>query len=129
DRREAYLGRLREMARQRSSPVSPLLVFEGNAAADVSKNYLLSRLLEEGDTTVGLGRPGLAWLGEAIAIKDPTAATFVRQGGSNLLIVGPQDEAALGMLATAVVSLAAWELHHAGARFYLIDGSPADAPP
>ncbi|MGC8947334.1 MAG: hypothetical protein ACP5N6_14390 [Anaerolineae bacterium] len=48
-----------------------------------------------------------AWLGEPIAIADPTAAYFRRQSGSNLLIVGQNDEAALGMMAVGLISLAA----------------------
>ena len=42
-----------------------------------------------------------------MAIKDPTAAVFLRQNGSNLLMVGHREEAALGVLAAALVSLAA----------------------
>src|SRR5262249_53784758 len=147
-----YLERVRELDRRRRGSQPPPLVFEGNAPADVTRNYLLSRLLEEpagaeaptppspprgegmtfvpspprGEGRVG-GRAAVAWLGEAIAIKDPTAATFGRHDGSNLLVVGQQDEAALGLLATAVVSLAAQAAPEA-ARFYLVDGSPADAP-
>ena len=49
----------------------------------------------------------LAWLGEPIAIKDPTAAVFRPQSGNNLLIVGQHDEAALAMMASSLVSLAA----------------------
>lgn len=48
-----------------------------------------------------------AWLGAAVAIKPPTAATFARHAGSNLLVVGAWEESALGVLASAVVSLAA----------------------
>src|SRR5205823_863825 len=48
-----------------------------------------------------------AWLGEAMAIKDPTAAVFRPQSGSNLLVVGQYEESALGLLATALLSLAA----------------------
>ena len=42
-----------------------------------------------------------------MAIKDPTAAVFLRQNGSNLLMVGHREEAALGVLAACFVSLAA----------------------
>ena len=42
-----------------------------------------------------------------MAIKDPTSALFRRQGGNHLLIVGQNDEAALGVTAAAIVSLAA----------------------
>ena len=43
-------------------------------------------------------RSAQAWLGDAIAIKDPTSALFRRQGGNHLLIVGQNDEAALGVM-------------------------------
>ena len=45
-----------------------------------------------------------AWLGSAVAIKDPTAAVFLRQNGSNLLMVGHREEAALGVLAACFIS-------------------------
>ena len=47
-----------------------------------------------------------AWLGDAVAIKDPTAAVFRPSAGNNLLIVGQQDEAALAVMAATIVSLA-----------------------
>ena len=42
-----------------------------------------------------------------MAIKHPTAAVFVRQNGSNLLLVGHREEAALGVMASCFVSLLA----------------------
>jgi hypothetical protein len=42
-----------------------------------------------------------------VAIKEPTAATFARHAGSNLLVVGAWEESALGVLTNAVVALAA----------------------
>lgn len=68
-----------------------------------------------------------AWLGEPIAIKEPTAAWFRRQSGANLLIVGQQEEQALGMLLTALISLAAQQPASA-AKFYLLDFATTDAP-
>src|SRR5262249_36737295 len=62
----------------------------------------------------------------------PTAAVFRPQSSSNLLIVGQQDEAALGTLMLALLSLAAQ--HPPGepvpgrCRFYVLDGSAAGAP-
>ena len=79
-------------------------------------------------------RAAQAWLGEAIAIKDPTSAVFRPQSGSNLLILGQQDEAALGIMSTALVSLAAhYPLQSVPsepppARFYIFDGTPVDSP-
>jgi S-DNA-T family DNA segregation ATPase FtsK/SpoIIIE len=132
DRREAYLKRIRELEQRRRAMsnghgLPPPVVFEGNADADPVKNHLLHGLLEARDWPAP-GRSSLAWLGEAIAIKDPTAATFRRQSSSNLLIVGQQDEAALGILSVALVGLAAQFAPDSGARFYVVDGSPADAP-
>jgi len=113
DRRDDYLAQVAELAQQRDyRPPRPQIVFEGNAPAEVEKNRPLQDLLT-GSPLVGEG-PGvrsprrvLAWLGDPIAIRDPIAATFRRQSGSNLLIVGQNDEAALGMMTVALISLAA----------------------
>ena len=40
---------------------------------------------------IGPRRSEQAWLGEAIAIKEPTAAVFRRQTGSNLLIISREN--------------------------------------
>jgi S-DNA-T family DNA segregation ATPase FtsK/SpoIIIE len=132
-RREDYLQQVLELDRQRyHGPTRAQIVFEGNAAADVAKNNLLHDLLAAPQWPVGQ-RAFPAWLGEAIAIKDPTAAVFRPQSGSNLLLVGQQEESALGILGMSVVSLAAQHVpgddkNPAGARFYLLDGSPVDSP-
>jgi hypothetical protein len=60
-----------------------------------------------------------------LALKDPTAVAFRRQHGSNLLIVGQQDETALGLMATAAIGLAG---HACAARFYVVDASQAGRP-
>jgi DNA segregation ATPase FtsK/SpoIIIE, S-DNA-T family len=121
DRREEYLRRIQEMARERRlMPAEPQIVFEGNAPADVRKNPFLHEVLAAPTWPV---RPRS--LGEAIAIKDPTSVQFRSQSGSNLVIVGQSEEAALGILSTSLVSLAA---QHAAARFCILDGSPDDAP-
>jgi hypothetical protein len=134
ERREHYLTQLQELARQRNLvPPQPQIVFEGNAPADIERNPLLSRLLREASWPAA-PRAAHAWLGEAIAIKDPTAAIFRPQSSNNLLIVGQQDEMALSLTVSALVSLAA---QHApaeaadragGAKFYVLDGTPVDSP-
>jgi ABC-type multidrug transport system fused ATPase/permease subunit len=113
-------------------PPTQQIVFEGNAASDVRSNRGLQELLdrEHGEPSV----PAVAaWLGDAVAIKDPTSAVFRRQSGSNLLLVGQREEAALASLAVGVLSAAA--RHRPGAgngvagkTFYLLDGLPADSP-
>ncbi len=71
----------------------------------------------------------MAWLGESIAIKDPTTACFRRQQGDHLLIVGQDGESALGVLSAMLLSLAS-QYHPAGpstAKFHILDGTPDDA--
>src|SRR5439155_12003612 len=76
-------------------------------------------------TSVATGTPLRAYLGDPVAIKDPTAVTFRRQAGANVLIVGQQEELAMALLASSIVSLAA---QAPAARFVVLDGSPADSP-
>jgi S-DNA-T family DNA segregation ATPase FtsK/SpoIIIE len=66
-------------------------------------------------------------LGDAVAIKDPTAAVFRMVGGNNLLMVGQQDEAALTITASALISLAA-QYPPDGVKFFLLDSTPDDDP-
>ena len=73
----------------------------------------------------------MGWLGAAVAIRPPISANFARHGGSNLLVVGQQPEAALGTLTTAVVSLAAADASAAReqqATFTILDGSRPGEP-
>ncbi len=76
-----------------------------------------------------------SWLGDAIAIKDPTAAVFRRQGGANLLIVGQREDLGASLLAMAIMSLAAGHDPHPGgamgraARFVLVEPAIAEEKP
>jgi hypothetical protein len=132
-RREEYLRAIHDLAVARRRPPAEQIVFEGNLPAIPRKNHLLAALLH----SAGWPEPPKAdhaWLGEAIAIKDPTAAVFRPQSGSNLLVVGQKDGAALGMFALMTISIAAQHPPanpaHAGCgvRFILLDGSPVDSP-
>lgn len=70
----------------------------------------------------------IAWMGSAVAIKDPTAVTFRRQSGNNVLLVGQQDETLAGIMGNALVSLAATcPLSEAGSSFYVFDGARPDS--
>ncbi len=127
DELERVLGNVREMARQKQyRRREPLRVFEGRAAARINKNMRLSALLNA-PSWPPPDRKVLAWLGDPVAIADPTAAAFRRQTGSNLLIVGRDEELAVGMVASAVAGLAA-QMTPRQARFYLIDFSAVDGP-
>ena len=130
DRREDYLIRLAKLAEERGiKPKHKQIVFEGDAPAILNTNLGLERLLDEPEWTA-LPRSVPAWLGDAIAIKDPTAAVFQPQSGSHLLFIGQQEESAIGAISAAIIGLTA---HHEantanGARFILFDGTPSDSP-
>jgi S-DNA-T family DNA segregation ATPase FtsK/SpoIIIE len=130
DQREQCLRQIHDMAQARGVAVPPQVVFEGSAPAAPERNLLLRQALE---TPAAPARSAslTAWLGEAIAIKDPTAAVFRRQSGSNLLLVGQHGEAALAILATALISLAAQQPAGAGPEvpaFFWLGDAAQDAP-
>ena len=82
------------------------IVFEGDQAADPANNLQLREMLEHGPSgTTGAAQK--AWIGAAVAIKEPTFASFGRHAGSNMLVVGAWEESALGVLTNAVIALAA----------------------
>ncbi len=126
EQRDVYLDRVKDLDHGRSGERDPLIVFEGNAPADIRKNRGLVRLIEASECPPAPTAPR-AWFGEPVAIKDPTAVAMRRQAGANVLFVGQRDEAATAMMASAMLSLSA---QHApgGARFVIFDGSPADSP-
>lgn len=139
--REEYLRKVAAMATERHLNLPPATVFEGNAAADIADNHLLSEVLRQPPKDRLAPR---AWLGAAVAIKDPTQVLFRRQGGTNLLIVGQQEELALGILTSCLLSLAPQVKLSAettkaastnGANgpaklstFYVLDGTRPDSP-
>jgi S-DNA-T family DNA segregation ATPase FtsK/SpoIIIE len=146
ERREDYLLKLQDLAQERvaagtMAEPGPQIVFEGNAASDLRRNRALSDLLRSADWPVR-STPAHAWLGEAIAIKDPTAAVLRPQSGSNLLVVGQRAEITLGMLASTMIGLAAQHRATTGdaaapsgfaagspAEFYVLEHDrPADLP-
>ena len=123
-RREALLREVSSRAEDVGHFPAPL-VFEGNIAADIAHNQLLEKLLKA-RTWPETVRAPMAWLGEAIAIKDPTAAVFRPHSGNHLLIVGQHEEAALSLCSAALISLAAQ--HDPSARFLILDSTPEDDP-
>ena len=124
DRREKFLQAVNDKLDSAGTkrPVERPLVFEGNAAADLTKN---GRLLAAA-CTKKTANPPLAWVGDPVAIKDPTSVAFRRQSGANLLIVGQADEQALGTLVACGLSLAT-QFPADRAEFILADGTPADS--
>ena len=127
EKRSEYLKSVQAMAQDRKFvPSQPQIVFEGNALSEVQKNRLLSDLLLLTDQPAQ-ARNAAVWLGEPIAIKEPTSACFRRQSGSNLLIVGQNDEAAAAMVLVSLASLAA-QYKPQDACFYILNFSQVDTP-
>jgi energy-coupling factor transporter ATP-binding protein EcfA2 len=129
---EKYLQELHRLGATSAGRWPTPIVFEGNVAPDPSENTLLR------DAIAAPCRPAphpspRAWLGAAVSIKDPTAAAFHRQSGANLLLVGQQEDLALGVLSTCLVSLGATAETMAAdgkpaIRFYVLDGTRPEAP-
>ncbi len=126
ERKEHYLNQINELAKQKPFTPRPQIVFEGNIPADLRKNHLLAEFTQA-DTWPEPPKAPQAWLGEAVAIKDPTAAVFRRMGGHNVLVVGQDSDSARGLFVSSILSLAA-QSPPDNAHFYLLDGTPEDDP-
>ncbi len=120
DQREQLLVDIRARAGDRYPPP---LVFEGNVAAELSNNTALTQLLAK---PVSAKAP-IAWLGDAVAIKDPTAAVFRAQAGSNLLLIGAAEETARAIVTATLVALSAQIKADSARPVLLFDGTPDDA--
>lgn len=132
DERDRILDEVAEKAHSlKSSVVREPIVFEGNAPADICKMPAF-RPGFASNAVAGAPPVWPAWLGQPTTISDATVATFRRQGGSNLLIVGSQEDLVAGMVWSITVSIAS---HHrgrverniSGGEIWLIDGTPADS--
>ncbi len=155
--RIGYLRQIEARSRERGATQrvpGETIVFEGDQPADPADNVQLREMLERG-AGGSPSAPQKAWVGAAVAIKEPTAATFGRHAGSNLLVVGAGEDSALGVLTNAVLALAAQNRvsdqisERAGAspppsveppvgaedgparsrsRFYILDGTRPESP-
>jgi ABC-type multidrug transport system fused ATPase/permease subunit len=128
---EQYLRTLSCLAATRRPELPVQIVFEGNVAANPRENELLASALVN-STPADRPGPPLAWLGAAVAIKEPTSVTFARQSGGNLLVVGQQEELALGVLTTSLIGLAATGRARSSGntvpRFRVLDGTRPESP-
>ena len=122
--RDEWLNKVSKFAERKHAPGREPIVFEGNAPANVRENPVLRSLLEA--NSIRPAATARVWLGAPNSIKGPTEAVFRRQSGSHLLIVGQREEAALGMLAVAMVALAAQHAKDA-ARFLVFECSAPDS--
>ena len=117
---------LRDLGERSAGKYPPPLVFEGNSAADPARNPALVRALEAKAWPADVRSP-LAWLGDPVAIKEPTVAAFRAQGASNLLLLGQNEEAARGLFAAALLGLAGQLRPSEASTFTLLDGTPDEA--
>jgi hypothetical protein len=121
--RDEWLAKAETVATHRKILREPI-VFEGNAPANVRDNPLLRALLAAPAITPT--KSARVWLGAPNSIKGPTEAVFHRQSGNHLLIVGQREEAALAMIVTAQIALAAQYTKDA-AKIFVFDCSPPDS--
>ena len=125
DKREMYLDEISRRDGGKTTGRKTAVIFEGNAPADIQTNTHLSVLLQAPKPTVPPGSVR-AWIGEPVAIKEPTSLTLRRQSGSNVLLVGQQEEQALSVMVWALLSIAA-QYPVGGATFHILDGTAADS--
>jgi len=129
--REKYLAQLRDFSADRRYAAPSPIVFEGNVPAKLEENAQLRALLEA-EVCPEPPRTAHIWLGDAVSIKPPTQASFIRQSGSNLLMVGHRDDLARGLFAAGILSLAAQYPPEDPSgkpyvQMYLFDGTRPDA--
>jgi DNA segregation ATPase FtsK/SpoIIIE-like protein len=123
--RDSYLQKVRQRANAETPSYTGPVVFEGNAPADVRENEVLKALLAKPAEKAPVG--ARIWLGAPNSIKGPTEAVFHRQSGNHLLIVGQREEAAMAMMGTAMISLAA-QYPKGGMRLVVFDGNAPGTP-
>ena len=131
ERKEELLKDLRKRAEATGKDYPPPLVFEGSAPADITANRDLQKIIDAPAGSVP-GGPPVFYLGDAIAIKPPTAAVLRPQTSANVLMLGQQEEGALGLMAAGLAGLAAKVRPGAngngtGRTFTILDGTPDDS--
>jgi DNA segregation ATPase FtsK/SpoIIIE, S-DNA-T family len=114
--RLALIAAIRELAAGREYP--PPASFDPDKPADFAANPACAAFTQESSWPAP-GPTVAAWLGEAVEIKPPTAATFERYARSNLLIVGGEEHGH-GLLLATVLS-AAIQRSPATARFSIAE--------
>ena len=144
DEREGYLSLVREeadgqgrhmkaTAAIRAVTEIPAVVFEGNIPADPTTNHHLQRLLENSRTSIASGhvqttRPDSTWscwLGDSVSLEGPMELRFGLREGGNILIVGRDERAALGVMTASAMAFCAQAIANrsTGPAVSLLDGS------
>ena len=144
-------ARVRGASSSHASRWPDAIVFEGNIAADPLANPQWvdavrrvtvmpssTPLAPLGRGAGGEGRSSTSsqstlrcWLGESVSLTGPLELRFGPRDGGPVLLIGRDDEAALGVLASSVLALAGQgasvqqEARHA--KFVILDGSLPDS--
>lgn len=93
-------------------------------SASLEHNAPLQALLDELQWPAVADPEGAtAWLGRSTTRQAPASVTFRAESGSNLLMVGKQEEVALGLSLAASLSLAA-QRAPSDLRYYVVDTTP-----
>lgn len=121
-----YLDAIRQLAQSHNYiPLRAQNIFDGSKNADVNENQEL-KLLLDAPTWKPVQQFATIWLGDPISLKDVTNLQMRPRSGSNLLIMGQDEDVASGLITIALFSLAT-QYSPEAARFYIIDGRP-DTP-
>ena len=104
---------------------APLVIFEGNAPVRLAECGLLQEARLQRDAAPQDALAPKVWLGEAVAISEPTHITLQRRSGANALVISQDEEQAVAMAIAAIESVAAQCRH---AQLVLVDSTTPDQP-
>ncbi len=113
--RDQYLMTVRQRAEQQGVITTPAVVFEGNVPADVAK-------LPQTNGVIKSNGAATVWLGEAVSLRGALPLEFLPAVGFNLLLMGQDESAALGVLAAAALSVTT----DTQQSVWLFNGSPQE---
>lgn len=124
DELERILEELHGFARTHSTRHEPFeqIIFEGNVPGKIEKNQALAKLLAGHPLA---SKTPIVWLGDPVAIRDAVAVSFRKQSGANLLVIGQNEEATMGLFAAALLALAA-QARDVAPAIHLLDFSQGD---
>ncbi len=120
EKRDDWLGEASRRAVGKYDTL-PRIVFEGDARAAMQLHPAVRA------TPISAEPRGNArlWLGEAVAIKDPTCARLARASGANVACISSRDDQSVSTSAAILLSIAK---ECPGVVVDVFDGTPADAP-
>ncbi len=124
-KRDSWLDAVRERDTEKYAAL-PRIIFEGDARASMSLHPAVKAAhgVKGGFAADPRGAVRV-WLGEAVAIKDPTCARLARASGANIAAISPRDDQAVSTSVAMLLSIAA---ESPDSIIDVFDGTPADAP-